>query len=231
MTKTILPSFDDGGQDAVENLSGDGQAGRSPSAAGVAVGGTFEAGAEPGPDPFDPAALRLSQDFGASIGVKKVLTTVPCRKPNRHEFCRVRAGEDWRLETGVFEDKVAREIFLVSPALWSELADEVTPVCLFTAVTKQGDVFLWPVKLPGADGRLNPWNQSALAAAQIAETKWIRVVANMGAGLYDVFQAAGELSGPTWPDLSFQQLLKLCFKDRFIQSPDHPVIRALRGFE
>src|SRR5262249_18899780 len=26
-----------------------------------------------GPDPFDPASLRLSQDFAASIGVKKAL--------------------------------------------------------------------------------------------------------------------------------------------------------------
>ena len=42
----------------------------------------------PASDPFDPAALRLSQDFASSIGVKKVLTVVPCRKPNRHEFVR-----------------------------------------------------------------------------------------------------------------------------------------------
>jgi hypothetical protein len=96
----------------------------------------------PAPDPFDPAALRLSQDFASSIGVKKVLTTVPCRKPNRHEFVRVRPGEDWRLETGVFEDKMNREVYLVQPSLWAELAGEVYPVCLFLAVNRQGDVFL-----------------------------------------------------------------------------------------
>ncbi|MHC4178532.1 MAG: hypothetical protein ACYSWU_13560, partial [Planctomycetota bacterium] len=91
-------------------------------------------------DRFDPASLRLGQDFASTIGVKKVLTTVPCRKPNRHEFVRVRPGEDWRLETGVFEDRVNREVYLVQRDLWVELAGEVYPVCLFLAINRQGDV-------------------------------------------------------------------------------------------
>jgi hypothetical protein len=181
------------------------------------------------PDPFNPAALRLSQDFASSIGVKKVLTTVPCRKPNRHEFVRVRFGEDWRLETGVFEDRINRDVYLVQRDLWAELAGEVYPVCLFLAVNRQGDPFLWPVKLPGSDGRSNPWNESALAAARLAESKWVRVAANMPGGMYDTYEAAGELSEPAWPALSFPEVLRLSFKDRFIQSVDHPVVRALRG--
>src|SRR6185436_6150304 len=92
-------------------------------------------------DPFDPVALRLSQDFGSSIGVKKVLTVVPCRKPNRHEFVRVRPGEDWRLETGLFEDRINRDLYLVRRELWDELAGDVYPACLFLAVNRQGDVF------------------------------------------------------------------------------------------
>ena len=68
--------------------------------------------------------------------------------------CRFRPGEDWRLETGVFEDKVNREVYLVQRDLWAELAGEVYPVCLFLAVNRQGDVFLWHVKLPGSDGRI-----------------------------------------------------------------------------
>jgi len=180
-------------------------------------------------DPFSPEALRLSQDFASTIGVKKVLTTVPCRKPNRHEFVRVHPGEDWRLETGVFEDKVNREVYLVRRDLWPELAGEVYPVCLFLAVNRQGDTFLWPCKLPGADGRSNTWNDSALAAARLAEVKWIRMAANMAGGMYNTWEAAGELAEPTWPELSFSEILKLCFKQRFVESVDHPVVKALRG--
>lgn len=187
-----------------------------------------EAG-DPVVNPFDPVRLRLSQDFASSIGVKKVVTTVPCRKPNRHEYVRVRPGEGWRLETGIFEDKINRENYLVEPALWSELLDELHPVCLFYAVTRQGTVFLWPVKLPGADGRSNSWNDSALSAARLAESKWVKVSANMAAGMYDVFEARGELAEPEWPDLSFQEVLRLAFKSRFIETVDHPTLKALRG--
>ena len=195
----------------------------------VETGNSNNDGADAAPDPFDPASLRLSQDFATAIGVKKVLTTLPCRKPHRHEFVRVRCGEEWRLETGIFEDKINREIYLVRPSLWPELMGEVQPVCLFLAVNRQNDPFIWPTKLPGLDGKSNPWNESAVAAARLAESAWIRVAANMPAGMYDVYEAAGELTEPTWPDLPFSRLLQLCFSDRFIQSCDHPVIRSLRG--
>lgn len=181
------------------------------------------------PDPFDPASLRLGQDFGATVGVKKVLTVVPCRKPNRHEFVRVHESEDRRLETGAFEDKVNRETYLVERSLWPDLAGEIFPICLFSAINRQGDFFLWPAKLPGTDGKSNSWNDSALAAARLAEQKWVRVAANMAGGMYDVYEAAAELADPTWPDLSFQDILRLCFKGRFISSVDHPALRALRG--
>ena len=184
----------------------------------------------PAPDPFDLASLRLSQDFASSIGVKKVLTTIPCRKPNRHEFVRVRPGEDWRLETGVFIDQTdSKELYLVGRDMWGELVGEISPVCLFTTISKQGDVTLWPAKMPGADGKTNAWNESALAAAQLATKKWIRLAANMSAGYYDVFEAAGDLAEPEWPGLTFQEIVKLSFKDRFIDKVDHPILRALRG--
>jgi hypothetical protein len=40
------------------------------------------------PDPFDPAKLRLPQGFAAATGVKKLLTTVPVRKPIKESFVR-----------------------------------------------------------------------------------------------------------------------------------------------
>jgi len=63
------------------------------------------------PDPFDPASLRLGADYGAGIGVKRVISTVPVRKPGKQEWFRVRPGEDWRIETCIFEAEVERETF------------------------------------------------------------------------------------------------------------------------
>jgi len=120
-------------------------------------------------------------------------------------------------------------MYLVDPPLWSALLGEVNPVCLFCAVTRQNDLLLWPVKLPGADGKSNTWNESALAAAKLAESRWVRLAASMAGGLYDVYEAEGELSDPDWPELEFSDILRLAFKARFIQSLDHPVVKALRG--
>jgi hypothetical protein len=58
-----------------------------------------------GDDTFDPIRLRLSQDFQSMVGVRKVLVTVPVRKPDRQWFVRIHPEESWRLETAVLEVK------------------------------------------------------------------------------------------------------------------------------
>src|SRR5262245_20195580 len=65
------------------------------------------------PDPFDPAKLRLSQDFTAELGVQKVLTTVPVRKPDKTWFVRVHPSVDYRMPAAVLELKEEREIYIV----------------------------------------------------------------------------------------------------------------------
>jgi hypothetical protein len=184
------------------------------------------------PDPFQPEALRLSQNFGTTAGVKKVLNVVPVRRPGRHDFVRVHPSEDYRVITAVIELSGERgETFLVAPHMRDYLGAEFVPVHLFTAITRQGTLFLWPCKVPGPDGRSNRWNESLLDAAERASTQWVRVVADMGLGAYQLYQAAGELSDPAWPDYPFAEILKVAFRDRLIDSGDHPVVRRLRGVE
>jgi len=180
-------------------------------------------------DKLDLERLRLSQDFQNQVGVKKAFLTVPVRKPDRQSFHRVHSDPGWCLETAIFELKEERESYLVDPDLWSELPGELAPTALFTAMNRQGVVFLWPVRLPGEDGRSNAWHQSALEAANLAKTQWVRVAANMALGAYEVFQATGSLPEPDWPELGFDALVKTAFKDRYVRSLDHPVIRRLRG--
>jgi hypothetical protein len=183
------------------------------------------------PDPFDPAALRLSQDFSAQLGVKKVLMTVPVRKPHNTWFIRVHPSEDYRLQTAVVELKEEQETYLVAPALWPELAGESTfsPRVIYTAVNRQGVAFLWPIRLPRPDGKLDAWSESALEAAQRAQAHWVRVQANLSLGAYEVYEATAPLPEPTFPEVSLMELLKIGFKGRFIDSLDHPVLKKLRG--
>ena len=183
------------------------------------------------PDPFNPAALRLGSDYSAGLGVKKVLSTIPNRKPGNSEWFRVRPGAEWQLQTAVLEVEkgVERATYLVSPALWPDLSGEIKPALLLLCVNRAGDVFMWRVKLPGADGRSNTWTDSALQIAKAAETTWCRMVSDTSNGIYTHFEPTAELPDPKWPDLQFGDILKITFRDRMINSPDHPVLRELRG--
>lgn len=118
-----------------------------------------------------------------------------------------------------------------SPRPSAELATEPTfRVKMFaTAINRQGTLFLWEANLPRPDGRADEWSRTALEAVEMATRGWVRVAANMSLGAYDVFQAAGQLTEPEWPAKSFSELLRVAFKDRFIDSTDHPVLRRLRG--
>ncbi len=185
----------------------------------------------PSPDgnPFDPAKLRLAQDFDVMAGVKKALLTVPVRKPDRQWFVRVHPEESFRLSTAVLEVKEDRETYLIAPKLRAELTGEIAAKLLFTAINRQGVPFLWPVRLPRTDGRQDEWNRSALEAAELGTKKWVRVAANMSLGAYEVYEATAQLPEPMWPEVDFSKLLEIAFRDKFIQDLDHPVIRRLRG--
>jgi hypothetical protein len=199
------------------------------SGPGPLGGPTAETTAEA--DPFDPARLRIGQDFAAGLGVKKLVTTIPVRKPSRETFIRTHPDPEFRIPTGVIELKGDREIYLVAPSLWEALAAETTfgPRLLIPTITRQGVVFLWPIRLPGPDGRLDDWSRSALEAADFARDTWIRVQANMHLGAYDVVAAPGVVATPEFPALSLSEILRTAFKDRYIDRWDHPVLRKLRG--
>jgi hypothetical protein len=182
------------------------------------------------PNPFDPAALRITGSAAEAIGVKRAILTVPVRKPGQ-EFVRVHPDEAFALPTTILELKADREIYLIAPALRDALAAEsaMSVRMLFTTMSRQGVLSLWPVRLPAATGRVDNWSHSAMEAAELARKSWVRVQANMALGAYDVFQATGDLPEPDWPSLSFAEILKIAFKDRLIDALDHPVLRQLRG--
>jgi hypothetical protein len=186
-----------------------------------------ETGAE-SPDPFDLQTLRLSQSETA--GVKKLLRTVPVRRPHRQEFVRVHPGPDYRADFPVVELKdERREEYIVSPALLADLVGEFVPKTLFTTIDRQGVVSLWPVRLPTPDDKPIEWWRSMREAAELAMERWVRVKANMNLAAYEIFVAESVISDPVWPEETYQELIKLAFRDRLITTTDHPVVKRLRG--
>ena len=185
----------------------------------------LDAGEAAAHDPFDPDALRLSQDFAQLADVKPVLATVPVRKPGRQDYVRVRPDSEFQITTAIVQLKDEREDYLVAPELRHELFGELVPMTLFTAISRQGVLFLWPCRIPDETGRSNPWHESQLEAADLAREKWVRISADMSLGAYRIYVAGGQLPEPEWPEESLGELLKIAFKSRYIDSFDHPVLK------
>jgi hypothetical protein len=184
------------------------------------------------PNPFDLDALRAAPDLDA-VDVEKVLTTVPVKRPGRNEFFRVHTSDDYVIDGYVVEheSEMERTTYWVAPGLRAVLADHLRKVRLFTCIDKRGNVFLWPAKLPTADGSASArsWYQSALQAAESAKGLWVKITGNRSLGAYDIMLARGDLGDPQWPDHPFQDLIELAFRDKVIDSMGHAVVREIHG--
>lgn len=185
---------------------------------------------QPGLQSLDLEKLKLSQNYAETLNVRKALTTVPVRKPNKQDFVRVHPDSEYQIQTMVLELKDDRETFMVAQHLWSELPSELVPKILCTTINRQGVLTLWPIRLPGEDGKLDEWNSSALKGVVMAQNCWIRVSSNMSLGAYEFFEALGDLPEPDWPDVSFEEIINVAFRGNYIDSLDHPAIQKLRGF-
>jgi hypothetical protein len=120
-----------------------------------------------GTSPLDPAKFVLDQSFMDGPSVKEILLTVPVRKPSRHDFVRVNPDPAYRMgPVAVIEFRDEGELYLVDPAIARSLQGEFAAAMIYTAINRQGIVFLWPVKVPKEDGPGNTWHTSAMAAAE-----------------------------------------------------------------
>lgn len=193
---------------------------------------TDEAQQDPTFDPFDPENLRINPEDLDDIAVKKVLLTVPVRKPRKSEFFRVNESAAYTVDTAVLihEQGLDRETYLLAPNMRSALPDMTVTVRLFTCLSRRDVLFLWPARLPTPDGNTGrAWHTSALEAAEIAKKHWVRIQGDKELGAYVTHQAQGDLGNPIWPSQPLKELLKIAFKERLIDTPFHDVLRELRG--
>ena len=177
----------------------------------------------------DLKSLRLPSNYGAPLGVKKLLTTVHVGKQNKASFFRVHSSEEMTFPAMILEMKKVNETYIVNTAIAQKISELVNPVMLHASIDRNNNVFLIPVPLPDESGKRNPWHESLAQAIEHAKSKWIRINANMGTGAYDIHQALAELPEPEWPLYSIDQLIEVAFRGKIITTLDHPVVQSVLG--
>ena len=175
---------------------------------------------------FDLESIRLPQHYSEQIGVKKLLTTVPVRKPNRTQFFQTHP--EYRMDVKLLKYGETDEMYVIKPEVSADVLQLAKPNRLVLVVDRLGTAFIWPLAIPDEERPMD-WHKSALEADLRAQKAWIRLAANQALGAYDIFEAAGELSEPIWPTESWKKLVEVAFKQKIIDSPDHLIAQKLRG--
>jgi hypothetical protein len=182
------------------------------------------------PDPEkELAAYRSNVQVDATVKRSVRITALQIRKPNDQEYIRVMPGVERILP--LFKNKAdGDKLYLFKREVEPFLPPRaIRPYRIVLAKSLRALVpFVWPVPVPQDDmGRT--WHESADAAAREAESKWVKIVADMVGDCYVTYPAVGALPDPEWPAESHADLILLAFKNQRIDTPDHPVIRRLNG--
>ena len=179
-------------------------------------------------DPFDLSRLRINPEMLETTGVKEIADDGAGAQAARSGFRPRPARAALSGNARLHRIQGDRETYIVDLGAVPELQGECFFATLFVAISRTGVLFMWPVKVPSRR-QDHEWHTSAAMAAQYAMKSWVRVKSNMDLGAYEIFEAAGSIPDPIWPDLSFDEIVRIAFKDRVIREPDHPVVKRLRG--
>ena len=175
----------------------------------------------------DLGKLKSTPLGGESSIMEKVLHTIPVRKPSKECFFRVHP--EHHIDALVLELKEEGDTLVIDPNLLPHLVGEqcVVHKRLQLGITRQGVPFIWPLRHP-KEGKRDTWAISAMDAAVLAISQWVRIQSNMPLGAYEITTAKVE-ADPVWPTQSFNELMRIAFKGSTITSLDHPALRQLRG--
>ena len=183
---------------------------------------------------FDQLKVSTTYEM-ESLETKKILTTVPVRKPKRLEFFRIRDGDDWVFDSYLLDMQDGEEEkYLVAPQHYPELLQLglLKKVRFYAGIVHgSGVFFLSEVALPGVDGKHNSYNRSRMEHYEAAKKGWVKIAANKDLGAYDIFVPVAKLPEPEWPEIpaSITDALQIAFKDQFVDTEDHPALKRIRG--
>ncbi len=171
----------------------------------------------------------VPQDFADQLQVSVETSAVEIRKPSGMEYNRVH--QSWQPYRAFLIKGKLGKYFVLQSKLYRRYSREAKPHLLIPTIDLSGDVFLWPIRMPGAAEQLDAWSKKARQAADLARGRWIRIIANKQLSGYDVEFPEDSFEEPIWPKdvADMRHLLKIAFRDIIIRDENHPVLQKVRG--
>lgn len=160
---------------------------------------------------------------------QKLRTLVTFGKLPLDKYIRVRPKADAAYPCLLLQTKKPSDQYLVTDALQSLLQGHVRKALVRMAVDRDGEPYLVPEMAADSGLKLHRWSASWNMALKIAESRWVRVKANLATGSYEVFAATDDLATPRWPDESIEEMVEMAFDGRVISDADHPIVSLVLG--
>lgn len=170
-----------------------------------------------------------------SNAVKQVRMSIKVGKPSPEEYIMVKDGPEFTVDVMLYEDKESKDsnnrTYLVAPevvpVLWDRNACK--PARIFCLITTTDKILLSDVGLAKPGQALNVYNSTRLKAYEIAKERPIAIVA--GDSGYEVKYPLSTLPKPSWPEeyTSIEPLMELAYKDRVIETTEHPIVKRILG--
>ncbi len=153
------------------------------------------------------------------------VSSISCRLPGPNEWIRVRTGVERVAATGAVRAPDTGRLYLVTADFWPHLGDRIEWICPRTCINHAGQVFIWPIPVPGPGGDRDSWLVAAGLVAGLAEQRWIRLEIDREREQYRIATEGGvDLPEPVWPAGTFTDLLADAFRGCVVATADHPLI-------
>lgn len=176
------------------------------------------------------------RSLGRTKGVKRRVNRVQRRfqikKPPKLTWFRVMPIEGEYSEAVLFEDKETQKWYIVDPEMHEYFTpSQVVDVWLVPYITRQGkSIAIWPLKQPLGNS-WDSWYETAIDARDLALNEWTRMEADQDTDTYVIDTAVDMKVEPSWPEMSYEEIIEVLCKSDYIDSEEHPVIKAFEGDE
>jgi hypothetical protein len=187
----------------------------------------------PGEVIYNP--LKLSS-LRTKSGVLKGVWSDPSRvpiytRPEVNTWVRVRPGDEYTdvidllVATNASNSNDRNPLYVVTDNARPELERFLKPHRVVVGITYHDKVqFLWVRAISTGS---NSWTESVMLAMDEALTDWISLETDHALGEYKRHHGPRDWEDPEWSDQTLEDVVNLAFRDRIIDSLEHPVAKRL----
>jgi hypothetical protein len=151
---------------------------------------------------------------------------IPVVKPGRQAYWMIHPTFEFECHLLMVQED--REFYVIQPNILPWVSTKTQCYRLYLGIFPSGTLFLLPTVMQPEIGPWNGYHKAMFNAVPRAKKTWIRLEPDTNSQTY-LATEAHNLALPKWPEIDRLEIIHRAFKDRWIITKDHPILKRLRG--